>query len=157
MIKAIKDIPFQMGNNAFSTEIICQFIVIVTFGAGVDYERNILGPQKSTWLIDLKQADFSWSYGLACLSFLSTIMNVLLLNWFVIPRKSFSSNSPLLSPDAWNWPDGPTCLCRRRKPSFNQTNDQLQHRRLLSPDPTILSNQTMLSTPASIASPKVSL
>ncbi|CAH8550764.1 unnamed protein product [Schistosoma turkestanicum] len=74
---------------------------LIIMGAGVDAERKVERAVKRPWLEDLSQNSLSWSYGLAAVSLLPSWITVIILGWFVYPKR-FSYG--LLVHSAWNWP-----------------------------------------------------
>ncbi|VDO84682.1 unnamed protein product [Schistosoma curassoni] len=78
-------------------------------GVGVDTEQKIEKAAKHPWLEDLDQNSLSWSYGIAAISLLPSCLTVIILGWFVYPKKSPCG---LLINSAWNWPTLNDLQCR---------------------------------------------
>ncbi|VDP25097.1 unnamed protein product [Schistosoma margrebowiei] len=90
--------------NCFST-----LISLITMGVGVDTEQKIEKAAKHPWLEDLDHNSLSWSYGIAAISLLPSCITVIILGWFVYPKKSPCG---LLINSAWNWPTLNDLQCR---------------------------------------------
>ncbi|KAH8856833.1 hypothetical protein KSF78_0009341 [Schistosoma japonicum] len=90
--------------NYFST-----LISLITMGVGVDTEKKIESTAKCPWLEYLSQSSLSWSYGLASVSLLPTWITIILLGWFVYPKRSPCG---LLINSAWDWPTLNDLRCR---------------------------------------------
>ncbi|CAL8067939.1 unnamed protein product [Calicophoron daubneyi] len=80
-------------------------------GAGVDAETKQRSQPDQNWLVNLDQCTLSWSYGLAALSFPGTFVTLIILGWFVYPKRS---KCGLLSVNAWDWPTKRDLLCRQQ-------------------------------------------
>lgn len=68
--------------SGFST-----LVSLITMGVGVDTEQKIEKAAKHPWLEDLDQNSLSWSYGIAAISLLPSCLTVIILGWFVYPKK----------------------------------------------------------------------
>ncbi|KAK4467749.1 hypothetical protein MN116_008680 [Schistosoma mekongi] len=97
-------IMVTLSVNYFST-----LISLITMGVGVDTEQKIESTVQSPWLEYLSQSSLSWSYGLAALSLLPTWITIILLGWFVYPKRSPCG---LLINSAWDWPTFNDLRCR---------------------------------------------
>ncbi|CAH8637658.1 unnamed protein product [Schistosoma rodhaini] len=84
-------------------------VSLITMGVGIDTEQKIERAAKHSWLEDLGQNSLSWSYGIAAISLLSSCITVIILGWFVYPKKSPCG---LLINSAWNWPTLNDLQCR---------------------------------------------
>lgn len=57
-------------------------------GVGVDTEKRLRPMDiKAKWLTDLDQCTLSWSYGLAGLSIFPVCLALIILGWFVYPKR----------------------------------------------------------------------
>nr|CAH8866838.1 unnamed protein product [Trichobilharzia regenti] len=94
---------------ALSLSSVLTLVSLITMGVGVDTEQKIEKAVKNPWLEDLSQNSLSWSYGLAAVSMLPSWITVILLGWFVYPKRSPCG---LLSISAWEWPTVDDLQCR---------------------------------------------
>ncbi|CAH8632177.1 hypothetical protein MS3_00009535 [Schistosoma haematobium] len=102
--RAVLCIMVTLSVNCFST-----LVSLITMGVGVDTEQKIEKAAKHPWLEDLDQNSLSWSYGIAAISLLPSCLTVIILGWFVYPKKSPCG---LLINSAWNWPTLNDLQCR---------------------------------------------
>ncbi|CAH8653388.1 unnamed protein product [Schistosoma rodhaini] len=102
--RAVLCIMVTLSVNCFST-----LVSLITMGVGIDTEQKIEKAAKHSWLEDLGQNSLSWSYGIAAISLLSSCITVIILGWFVYPKKSPCG---LLINSAWNWPTLNDLQCR---------------------------------------------
>ncbi|KAF5405499.1 hypothetical protein PHET_00713 [Paragonimus heterotremus] len=89
----------------------CLFLLVelITMGVGVDSEAKRKPSEERDWLQALDQCSLSWSYGLAAMSFPGNFLIVVILGWFVYPKRSTGG---LLSICAWDWPTVNDWTCR---------------------------------------------
>ncbi|TGZ66613.1 hypothetical protein CRM22_005227 [Opisthorchis felineus] len=88
---------------------LCILISLITMGVGVDDESKRVPVLERNWLQGLDQCTLSWSYGLTAVSFPGCFLTLVVLCWFVYPKRSTKG---LLSVAAWEWPTVNDWTCR---------------------------------------------
>ncbi|CAH8629467.1 unnamed protein product [Heterobilharzia americana] len=115
LTQAVRLVSFRGSRAVLCTMVtlslncILTLVSLITMGVGVDTEQKIEKSVKNPWLEDLGQNSLSWSYGLAAVSIFPSWLTVILLGWFVYPKRSPCG---LLSISAWEWPTLDDLQCR---------------------------------------------